>query len=380
MKIENQNRFTKGTLWTVILFYLLVAFEFFYMASPFAAYFYSVYKPGLSFIDKYPSISWLTGFFLPHLVESTNSPILNTIKISGTIIASVGLIAFLICASQVYYAKIFKKGMVKGGIYKYIRHPQYTAFAICSFGLLLLWPRFLVLIMFITLLFAYYLLAKAEERECIGKYGASYLDYMDKTYMFLPIKYQFNFLGSASKTGKAFLMIGLYVFLIAGALKLGNQLKKFSINALHSQNEKDEIYVSIFELNEDQIRTISEIAINDRHVREMLEGSCGKEYKRINYILPADMYISEIPMIRHDYVSCHVYNNQYNISKYKIVYSVARMNDGKEVKDGRDILFCTMALDPLAEVWVDINSKKVIRFVSIPATTMRYKNIPEPVF
>jgi len=28
-------------------FYLLIAFEFFYMASPFAAYFYAVYGPGL---------------------------------------------------------------------------------------------------------------------------------------------------------------------------------------------------------------------------------------------------------------------------------------------------------------------------------------------
>lgn len=30
---------TKRTFWTVVLFYMLIAFEFFYMASPFAFYY-----------------------------------------------------------------------------------------------------------------------------------------------------------------------------------------------------------------------------------------------------------------------------------------------------------------------------------------------------
>lgn len=43
---------TKRAFWTVAMFYMLVAFEFFYMASPFALYFYSVYRPGLDFISS----------------------------------------------------------------------------------------------------------------------------------------------------------------------------------------------------------------------------------------------------------------------------------------------------------------------------------------
>ena len=42
--------------------------------------------------------------------------------------------------------------------------------------------------MFVTMLFVYYLLAKAEERECEAKFGASYLEYKAKTAMFLPLK------------------------------------------------------------------------------------------------------------------------------------------------------------------------------------------------
>jgi protein-S-isoprenylcysteine O-methyltransferase Ste14 len=380
MKTENQKRFTKGTVCTVVFFYLLVAFEFFYMASPFAAYFYSVYKPGLSFINKYPSISWITGFFLPHLVESTNSPILNSIKISGTIIAALGLITFLICAGQVYYSKIFKKGMVNGGLYKYIRHPQYTAFAICSFGLLLLWPRFLVLIMFVTLLFAYYLLAKAEERECTAKYGESYLNYMRRTFMFLPVKIPFHFSDRVSMTVKAFIMLCLYVVLIFAAIKIGTLLKKSSIDSLYSRIDKKEMYVSIFELTGEQMDRLIETSNSDPLISELLHMISDKDIKLINYILPVDMYISEIPMIIQDSASCHVYNNKYDISKYKIVYSAAKMKDREDVQDGRDILFHTIALEPLAEVWIDINTKKVIKSVSIPAKTGRYKNIPEPVF
>jgi len=111
---------TRSTVWAVVLFYLLIAFEFFYMATPFAAYFYGVYKPFLGILDRFPSLSWITGFFLPHLAEDTKSPLIDSIKITGGIIAAAGLITFLICAFQVYYAKLFKKGMVSRGLYKYI--------------------------------------------------------------------------------------------------------------------------------------------------------------------------------------------------------------------------------------------------------------------
>ena len=158
----------------IAMFYLLIAFEFFYMASPFAAYLYYVYQPGLAFIDNYPSLAWLTGFFLPHLVESTQSPIINMIKPTGFVLSCIGLLIFIVSALQIYYAKLIKKGVVTNGLYQYIRHPQYTAFSIFGLGLLMLWPRYLALVMFITMLFVYYFLAKAEERECEKKFGQGF--------------------------------------------------------------------------------------------------------------------------------------------------------------------------------------------------------------
>ena len=60
---------TRRTFWTAAAFYALIAFEFFYMASPFAAYFYSVYRPSLNLLGDVPLLSGLTGFFLPHIVS-----------------------------------------------------------------------------------------------------------------------------------------------------------------------------------------------------------------------------------------------------------------------------------------------------------------------
>ena len=61
-KLNNSGKYitssiVKKTSGAAILFYLLIGFEFLYMASPFAAFFYSVYRPGIEFIDKYPSIA-----------------------------------------------------------------------------------------------------------------------------------------------------------------------------------------------------------------------------------------------------------------------------------------------------------------------------------
>ena len=42
----------RGALWASMGFYVLIAFEFFYMASPFAAYLYAVYGPGLDWLQR----------------------------------------------------------------------------------------------------------------------------------------------------------------------------------------------------------------------------------------------------------------------------------------------------------------------------------------
>jgi len=155
------------------------------MISPFAAYFYAGYGPLLNALYAFPATAWLTGFFLPHAVVSKSST-LNFINGFGRTLFSLGMIAFLIGAIQIYSAKIRRKGVVTGIFYRWIRHPQYLFLAIAGMGLLLFWPRFFILILYVSMLFVYYLLARHEEQRMLAKHGESYRHYMQQTAMFLP--------------------------------------------------------------------------------------------------------------------------------------------------------------------------------------------------
>ena len=71
--------------------------------------------------------------------------LVNYAEVIGMTLFLGGLVGFFTGAFQVYRAKLRRIGMVEGGVYRYIRHPQYAALIIASLGLLLIWPRFLVL-------------------------------------------------------------------------------------------------------------------------------------------------------------------------------------------------------------------------------------------
>ena len=147
---------------SVSLFYLLIGLEIVIMISPFAGFFYAGYGPLLDFLYGIKKTAWLTGFFLPHAVAAKNNS-LNFLNALGRSLFSLGLIAFLVGAVQVYSAKIRRKGIVSSILYRWVRHPQYLFLAISGLGLLLFWPRFLILVLYISMLFVYYILAKNEE-------------------------------------------------------------------------------------------------------------------------------------------------------------------------------------------------------------------------
>ena len=170
---------------SVTFFYLLIGLEIVIMISPFAGYFYAGYGPLLDFLYGIKTTAWLTGFFLPHAVAAKNNS-LNFLNALGRSLFSFGLIAFLVGAVQVYSAKLRRKGIVSSVLYRWVRHPQYLFLAISGLGLLLFWPRFLILVFYISMLFVYYILAKNEEDRMLKQHGDSYEAYMQRTAMFVP--------------------------------------------------------------------------------------------------------------------------------------------------------------------------------------------------
>ena len=80
-------------------------------------------------------------------------------------------------------------GLVTRGIYRYIRHPQYTGIFLIITGWMFRWHTSLTLLMYPILLIIYYRLARREERHLLEEFGDAYLKYKEATPMFFPIKF-----------------------------------------------------------------------------------------------------------------------------------------------------------------------------------------------
>ncbi len=386
MDATAQGKSTRRGLWAALAFYLLIAFEFLYMASPFAVYFYSVYRPGLDFIGSYPRLAWLTGFFLPHIVAETDSALINLHNTVGMALFAGGIAAFLIGAGQVYYRKLAKKGAAVGGVYRFIRHPQYLSLAISGLGLLLLWPRYVVLLTYVTVLFAYYGLARLEERECRSKFGKPYEEYMKKTGMFLPLPMpsasRFIRL-PASGAGRTALVAGVYLLTMTAAFGLARGAQHLSVRSLYAYYTEDSATISLVKMDSVDIRKIIETAKKDGRVCEILTGadkdSSVGSVRYLNYVLPADRYVSEIPMNSAGLEQGdHFLITGSGGRLYRVVVSRALLPEG-DVFRGSEIVAHATGAVPVIEAVIDIRDGRVIG-IEKPTGERRYGNTPMPVF
>ena len=175
----------RGLFGGVIILYFIIALEVLIMISPFAAFFYVVFNPVLLFFAQWPATRWLAAFFLPHMVLPPGL-FLQTVRVAGSVLFVVGAIIFLVCAGQVYFHKFFRRGPALGGLYRWIRHPQYLALGATGLGLAILWPRFLTVVLWAIMVGLYYLLARDEERRMVNQFGDRYREYIARTGMFLP--------------------------------------------------------------------------------------------------------------------------------------------------------------------------------------------------
>ncbi len=138
-------------------------------------------------------ISWVIGKNLPEGFLWGHT-LVNKIGFAGMYINIVlSIIGFVIIASgwnniyKNYWSKESGKGkLVKAGVYKYIRHPQYIGFMLITLGMIFEWTTLPMLLMWPFILVLYYRLAKKEEKDMIEEFGEEYIMYMEKTKMFIP--------------------------------------------------------------------------------------------------------------------------------------------------------------------------------------------------
>jgi protein-S-isoprenylcysteine O-methyltransferase Ste14 len=79
-----------------------------------------------------------------------------------------------------------KRELVKTGLYRYIRHPQYLGFLLITAGLNIQWLTIITTALWPALAFLYYRLAKMEEKEAEAKYGEEFRTYKHTVPMFIP--------------------------------------------------------------------------------------------------------------------------------------------------------------------------------------------------
>jgi protein-S-isoprenylcysteine O-methyltransferase Ste14 len=209
---------TKAIFNSAIVLYFIIGLEILIMISPFAGFFYSVFNPFLLEIAKYPSTKWLSSFFLPHMVVPPDD-VLKFVRIMGSVLFVGGIAVFLVCAVQVYANKLLKKGTVLKGLYSVIRHPQYVGLGIAGIGLSILWPRFLVAVLWLIMILLYYFLSKDEERRMLKDHPETYREYMEKTGMFLPKRVERLFTPT-NVVGKMVLFALIFAFTVSGAFFL----------------------------------------------------------------------------------------------------------------------------------------------------------------
>ncbi|MFX1307541.1 MAG: methyltransferase family protein [Promethearchaeota archaeon] len=112
------------------------------------------------------------------------------------------IFGFFLFLYSLIYQLIHRKQLIQKGPYKYVRHPQYIAFILMTFGLTLVAFQTYPIVNFdpyyingYTIIFyiwigevlAYVLLAKIEEYALKAKYGDKYLDYADNVPFMFPL-------------------------------------------------------------------------------------------------------------------------------------------------------------------------------------------------
>ena len=100
----------------------------------------------------------------------------------GTAISLFGIVLIAIGWKQIHRAE----GLVSNGLYKYIRHPQYTGIFLFSFGWIMHWPTVLTLLLWPILIAAYVWLSRFEEKQALEEFGESYQTYARDTKKFIP--------------------------------------------------------------------------------------------------------------------------------------------------------------------------------------------------
>jgi hypothetical protein len=182
------------------------------------------------------------------------------------------------------------KGVVSFGPYARLRHPQYLALAISGFGLLLYWPRFIVLIFFVTMLFVYYLLALNEEWRMKREQPGSYEEYMERTWMFLPGEPGGRLFAGlfAWIKPKGLALSACYLAVMTLSVAVAFSLRGYVLEQLPQTRVDDIQLLSVYPRPADKLQSLYATAMTSPQVRDYMDN----HDTRLVYIMPGDFFLT----------------------------------------------------------------------------------------
>jgi protein-S-isoprenylcysteine O-methyltransferase Ste14 len=388
--MENIKKFNKKASRSVVWFvYIVILFEMIYMSTPFAIFFYSVYKLPLQFLNESSATSWLVQNIFPHFTQ-TNSVVINSLLYASWPLMGIGLVIFIVSFVQLYWAKFRKKGAVVAGLYRFIRHPQYVAWSIFGLGIAIFWSRMIVILMYISMLFVYYLLAKSEERECLEIYGDGYRSYYRKTGRFLP-RINKNISDHPRKilppidAKRIGALLTFYLLTLLITIGLGLFVRSYSLSKISTGVWGNAAVISTAPMGKSKMTKIVSLAVNDPEAKHRLDqiGDPASTSQLI-YIVPLEWRIPELAMEseqaghrRHGYnPTTHMNPTDFDQNLYKVLFSKAGVNEGVE---GKDIISKARYQKPLLLVKLNLQTNRVIG-IETPPVQGKYADVPVPIY
>ncbi|MBI9093912.1 MAG: isoprenylcysteine carboxylmethyltransferase family protein [Sphaerochaeta sp.] len=183
----------------VILYSLILLFLPFYRKcgrKPKTAYLAFVIAFALEMFGIPFSLYFASWAFGIHLGEGVfwGHTLVNSIGHTGMyigiVLMAIGLILIVSGWQQIYkfyWSKEKGEGkLVHDGIYRYIRHSQYTGLFLITLGMMVEWLTIPQLVMWPVMLTLYIRLAFKEEKDMLEEFGMAYRVYKDGTGMLFP--------------------------------------------------------------------------------------------------------------------------------------------------------------------------------------------------
>ncbi len=366
--------------------YALIVCEILYMVSPFALYYYAAYAPPLRLLQEHPLTAFLTQNILPHFTFVRSATLRLFESLAWPAIVS-GVILFLAGFVQIYWAKLLRRGNVTGGLYRFIRHPQYAALALLGLGTSIFWPRFIAWLMYGTMLFLYYFLAKSEEKQCLRKFGAPYAEYTVRTGMFLPLalerrlrKTSFRLPESGVRRSAA--ILALFIFFLSTILVAGFALRDYAVSNVLGEFSGDRAAIALAPMQAEEFRASCRAVLNDPSVQQHLVKVPGK--KLLLYVFPPTWNIPELGIVRSVDVGNYLANagtHGNEIPGYEdsvqvlLVRPVLRSPEAR----GDEILKNCLDIVPVVNATVDLRKNSVVAIDSTFQPRM-WSGIPVPCY